>query len=127
WLAMLNGAAGFTYGTIETAEGYSTEKSTQRSKLSFQTWREAMKRPGSTQVGLGADVLRQYKWWQLAPHPEWVVPRGTTLLEPNTQVNGFDIDRLVVLRGPDPPSDGQLRVGEWSAATGIFACPMRPE
>ena len=123
WLAMLNGAAGFTYGTIETAEGYSTEKPAQRIKLSFDTWREAMSRPGSTQVGLGANLLRQYEWWQLAPHPEWVVPRGTTLLEPNTQVNGFDIDRLAVLRSPNPPTDDQLPAGEWADRHGDFRLP----
>jgi hypothetical protein len=51
------------------------------------------------------------------------VPRGTTLLEPNTQVNGFDIDRVAVLQGPNPPSDDELPAGEWSARHGNFHLP----
>src|SRR5262249_32869233 len=52
WLAMLNGAAGHTYGALETAEMYTTDKPLHRIKASLYTWEEAMNFPGSAQVGL---------------------------------------------------------------------------
>jgi hypothetical protein len=39
-----------------------------------------MNLPGSYQVGINAKLLQQYPLWRFAPHPEWVTPRGTTLL-----------------------------------------------
>jgi hypothetical protein len=55
------------------------------------TWEEGMSLPGSYQVGLGAKLLQQFEWWRFEPHPEWVTPRGTTLLEPRNQVRGFNV------------------------------------
>jgi hypothetical protein len=123
WLAMLNGAAGFTYGTIETAEAYSDKKPLHRVFWSFSTWQEAMVRPGSTQVGYSATLLRQYEWWRATPHPEWIFPRGTTLLEPNDRVFGFAIDRLEFLNSGKPVPDDQLPLGEWHDRGGDYRLP----
>ena len=90
WLSMLNGAAGHTYGAAGTWESYSAEKPFQRVHLSFMTWDEGMNLPGSYQVGLGAKLLRAYPWWRFTPHPEWVTPRGTTLLNPRDAAERFD-------------------------------------
>ena len=83
WLAMLNGAAGFNYGSSETSEAYSADKQFHRIKFSLRTWEEGMNFPGAYQAGLGAKLLKEYPWWRFEPHPEWIFPCGTTLLEPH--------------------------------------------
>jgi hypothetical protein len=122
WLSMLNGAAGFTYGTIETAEAYSADKP-QRLKWSLATWQEAMNRPGSAQVGLNANLLRQHDWWQLVPHPEWIEPRGTTLLEPSDRINALESDRETSVQDPNSPPDDRLPTSEWNDFNGNFRLP----
>jgi hypothetical protein len=126
WLAMLNGAAGFSYGTVEIASCLTSDKPWGRVKLSFLTWQEAMHFPGSRQVGLGAQLLRRYPWWEFAPHPEWVDPAGTTLLEPHDRVNGFDIAVYDVSMG-GIPGDGnppQERPGGiWTEIAGKWRLP----
>ena len=105
WLGMLNGAAGHTYGAVGTWESYSADKPFQRLKWSLMTWEDGMNLPGSYQVGLGSRLLRKYEWWKFAPHPEWVTPRGTTLLEPRSEVRGFNVRE------------------EWNARDGDFNLP----
>lgn len=102
WLSMLNGAAGHTYGANGTFESYTGEKPLHRIRWSFMSWQEGMRLPGSYQIGLGAKLLQRYEWWRFTPHPEWVTPRGTTLLKPRTEISGFD------------------PVQEWSQAKGDF-------
>lgn len=123
WLTMLNGAAGFTYGNISTAEAYSVGKPPQRRLMSSYTWEEGMHFPGSTQIGLGAKLLKTLEWWRMVPHPEWVVPSGTTLLEPNGKVNGFDIDLVDALERPDRPRLSDLPLGEWHDKKGDWRLP----
>jgi len=123
WLAMLNGAAGFTYGTISTAIAYSADKLGNVEVLSPYTWEEAMQFPGAVQVAIGARLLRTYPWWKITPHPEWVSPQGTTLLEPNNQVSGFDIDLIDAFARKDPPHDDELPLGEWHDRNGNWRLP----
>jgi len=94
WLGMLNGAAGHTYGANGVWESYTADKLFQAQKYSLLTWEEGMKLPGSYQIGLGAKLLRQYPWWRFQPHPEWVTPRGTTMLEPRPGRDRFHIDAM---------------------------------
>jgi hypothetical protein len=126
WLAMLNGAAGFSYGTVEIASCLTSDKPWARVKLSFLTWQEAMQFPGSRQVGLGAQLLRRYPWWEVVPHPEWVTPAGTTLLEPHDQTSGFDIAVLDVSMG-GIPGDGnppnERAGGAWTEVAGKWRLP----
>lgn len=119
WLAMLNRAAGHTYGAGPTFVAYSADKTF--SHLSSLTWEEGMNLPGSYQIGLGAKLLRQYPWWRFEPHPEWVAgdvdpkvrppgtvvsrQRGTTLLEPRSEIRGFNV------------------MEEWKAKDGDFYYP----
>jgi hypothetical protein len=99
WLAMLNGAAGRTYGAAGTWESYTADRPFQRAKLSFLTWEEGMNLPGGYQVGLSAKLLRQYPWWRFEPHPEWIYPRGTTALHPRGGVDEFHVNLDAVAQG----------------------------
>jgi hypothetical protein len=83
WCCLLNGAAGHTYGTggiwqmnSETVRG---------SEYEFTPWFKAMHFPGSGELGLAKKLLEEYPWWRFEPHPEWVEPHSTTLLEPPHQ------------------------------------------
>lgn len=117
---MLNGAAGHTYSAIGNWEAYTAEKPFHRLKFSFLTWKEGMNLPGSYQVGLDAKLLRQYPWWHFEPHPEWVTPRGTTLLEPRGQVDGSD---LLGSWSHEEALEGDFPQGEWKARNGNFRLP----
>jgi hypothetical protein len=123
WLAMLNGAAGFSYGNLPTAEAYSAAKPFHRSLVSFYDWEEGMKFPGAIEVSMGANFLKRFAWWRIAPHPEWVEPHGTTLLEPNGQVSAFDIDLIAALARKSPPPDEDLPLGEWHERHGTWRLP----
>jgi hypothetical protein len=123
WLGMLNGAAGFTYGAVATWQSYSAEAPFHRQKFSFLTWQEGMQLPGSAQVGLNARLLERYPWWDLEPHPDWITPRGTTLLDPNREVSNFDIDLIGPLVNGQPLPDEQLPAGEWQKAGGNDRLP----
>jgi hypothetical protein len=123
WLAMVNGAAGYSYGNIMTSEFYSSDKPFHRYKYSARTWEEGMSLPGSYQDGLGAKLLQDYHWQNLVPHPDWITPHGTTLLEPRSAVSGFDIDLVAALVAPNPPPDADLPLGEWKNHHGNFRLP----
>ena len=81
WSCMLNGAAGHTYGAGGIWEMNSA--TVRGSDYDDPTWSEAMRFPGSSELGLGKKLLEEYAWWRFAPHPEWVEPRSTTLFEPH--------------------------------------------
>ena len=114
WQAMLNGCAGYTYGNVEVCEFYTTDKPFHRQRWSLRTWEEGMCLPGSYQVGIGARLLRQYEWWRFTPRPDWVSPRGTTLLEPREGFNNYDLGDI---------NDKGWPLGEWSAKDGNFHLP----
>lgn len=128
WLAMLNGAAGHTYGANGVWEAYTGDKPLHRLRISFLSWEEGMNLPGSYQVGLGAKLLRQYPWWRFEPHPEWVAPRGTTLLETRFQSDASATGSYL------PCSESEVQDvpacmeenypgGEWKARHGNFRLP----
>jgi len=125
WLAMLNGAAGHTYGTIETSEMYTSDKPLHRIRYSVYTWEEAMSFPGSTQVGLDSKFLRQFAWQDLVPHPEWVTPHGTTLFDLHGGASGTDeVDAIIDARLHDEyPLEDRVPRGEWSKRQGTFRRP----
>jgi hypothetical protein len=126
WLGMLNGAAGYTYGANPVFEAYSADKPFQRYKYTFLTWEEGMDLPGGYEVSLGARLLGRYSWWQFEPHPEWVSPRGTTLLDPRER--GAEVDLGNFLEGyfagsfPQPLSTA-YPAGEWKKRNGNYFLP----
>jgi hypothetical protein len=123
WLSLLNGAAGFSYSTVETTMFPTPDQQFSRTKYSFLSWEETMTYPGSYEVGLGAKLLQSYPWWEFAPHPEWVTPSGTTLLAPNSKVSGFDLDLISALAQKEPPPDDDLPLGEWHSHHGNWRLP----
>ena len=88
WLAMLNGAAGYSYGAAPTFEANSADMPFQRhGRFSLQTWEEGMAFPGSQQVGMAAKFLKSLDWSRFEPRPDWVTPRGTTLLDARNRID----------------------------------------
>jgi hypothetical protein len=106
-------------------EAYSADKPFQRTRYTLLTWDEGMDLPGAYQISLGAGLLQKQSWWQFEPHPEWVAPRGTTLLElrkdRRAELGSFD----AILTDPTPQPSGtewSYPAGEWKAKGGnIFA------
>ncbi len=127
WLAMLNGAAGYTYGANPVFEAYTADKPFQRTKYTLLTWAEGMDLPGAHQISLGAKLLQNYPWWQFDPHPEWVAPRGTTLLDPRSNRDGSELGSFDALfAGVFPQPSGSVwayPAGEWRAKDGNFFLP----
>ena len=134
WIATLNGAGGYTYGAAPTFETNNPDKPLHRTQYTFQTWQEGMALPGSYQLGLAGKLLQRYEWWRMAPHPEWVTPRGTTMLEPHVgrtfDVANFDFLGKQMLNADGSPTDGALRAPEevlpgngWQVQRGTFRRP----
>jgi hypothetical protein len=80
YVTMLNGAAGHTYGANGIWQMSTPEQpyglSPHGHSWGNTPWKEAYQLPGSRQIGLGANLLRRYAWWQMEPHPEWIEPAG---------------------------------------------------
>ena len=123
WLSMLNGAAGFSYSNVLIANSYSIEKPFHIIKYSLLDWQEGLQLPGAYQTSLGANLLKQYAWHRFAPHPEWITPAGTTLLEPQTAVGGFDIDLVAALNTSTQQLENDIPAGEWRRKKGNFRLP----
>jgi hypothetical protein len=75
WLCLMNGAAGHTYGANGIWQcnrpGDPHGKSPHGGTYGKIPWSEAMRLPGSAQVGWGKALLTQYAWQNFQPHPEW--------------------------------------------------------
>jgi len=72
---LLHGAAGFTYGAngIWQANTDTPYGPSPHGVCWGNTpWREAMRLPGSAQVGHAGRCLSQFPWWELEAHPEWM-------------------------------------------------------
>jgi len=76
WLCLMNGAAGHTYGANGIWQcnraGEPHGKSPHGGSYGQIPWDEAMRLPGSRQMGLAKAFLLQYPWHRFTPHPEWV-------------------------------------------------------
>jgi len=74
-LCLMNGAAGHTYGANGiwqvNRRGDPHGASPHGGNYGTIPWDDAMKLPGSRQVGLGKKLLEQYAWQKFQPHPEW--------------------------------------------------------
>ncbi|MBM3279070.1 MAG: DUF4038 domain-containing protein [Candidatus Handelsmanbacteria bacterium] len=78
WSCLLSGAAGHTYGANGLWQVNTAAKpyglSPHGSSWGIIPWDQAYKLPGSGQLGLGKKLLERFRWWEFAPHPEWVEP-----------------------------------------------------
>jgi len=48
----------------------------------IHAWFTAMLYPGAEELAWPKNYWKKYPWWRFEPHPEWVEPHSTTLLEP---------------------------------------------
>jgi hypothetical protein len=75
WICLMNGAAGHTYGANGIWQcnrpGQPHGKSPHGGTYGVIPWNEAMRLPGSQQVGFGKKFFEQFGWQKFQPHPEW--------------------------------------------------------
>ena len=75
WTCMLSGAAGHTYGANGIWQLNRRDqpygKSPHGGTYGSIPWDDAMRLPGSRQLGLAKKLLEHYPWHRLEPHPEW--------------------------------------------------------
>jgi hypothetical protein len=75
WTNILSSAAGHTYGANGiwqlNRKGRPYGNSPHGGNYGTIPWDEAMKLPGSRQLGLGKRLLEEYPWHRFEPHPEW--------------------------------------------------------
>jgi hypothetical protein len=80
WSNVLSGVRGYSYGANGIWQinrpGAPYGPSPHGMSWGDRSWQDAMALPGSTQVGLGANLLKEYDWWRLEPHPEWIDPHA---------------------------------------------------
>ena len=81
WACMLSGAAGHTYGANGLWQLNRPDmpygSSPHGASWGGPSWQEAMRLPGSAQLGIGRRLLERYPWQRFEVHPEWVEPRQT--------------------------------------------------
>ena len=82
WACMTSGAAGHTYGANGIWQLNRKDKPYGKSPhggdYGHIPWDEAMKLPGSGQLGLAKRLLEKYPWQKFEPHPEWVARDGVS-------------------------------------------------
>jgi Protein of unknown function (DUF4038)/Domain of unknown function (DUF5060) len=75
WTCMLSGAAGHTYGANGIWQLNRRDqpygKSPHGGTYGPIPWDDAMRLPGSRQLGLAKAFLMRFPWQRLEPHPEW--------------------------------------------------------
>lgn len=75
WTCMLSGAGGHTYGANGIWQLNRRDqpygKSPHGGTYGPIPWDDAMRLPGSRQLGQAKALLEQYPWYRLEPHPEW--------------------------------------------------------
>ena len=75
WSCMLSGAAGHTYGANGIWQLNRRDqpygKSPHGGTYGPIPWDDAMRLPGSRQLGFAKQLLERYPWQRFEPHPEW--------------------------------------------------------
>ena len=75
WASVLSGAAGHTYGANGIWQCNRRDQphgaSPHGGNYGKISWDEAMKLPGSQQVGWGKQFLERYQWRRFEPHADW--------------------------------------------------------
>ena len=82
WSAILSGEAGHTYGAGGIFEMESRKVPYGRTPHGDWDWHwmslgTSPHFPGAQQIAWGKELLLQFEWWRLEPHPEWVEPHWT--------------------------------------------------
>jgi hypothetical protein len=85
WTCILSGAAGHTYGANGIWQLNRRDrpygKSPHGGTYGPIPWDEAMRLPGSHQLGLAKAFLMRFPWQHLEPHPEWARWAGPAAAE----------------------------------------------
>ncbi len=93
WTCMLSGAAGHTYGANGIWQINRRDqpygKSPHGGTYGPIPWDDAMRLPGSRQIGLAKQLLERYPWQRLEPHPEWAT--WAQELSQAAARNGFEV------------------------------------
>jgi hypothetical protein len=80
WSTMLSGAVGYSYGANGIWQinrvGDLYGPSPHGMAWGNLPWDEAMRLPGSAQLGLGAQLLRELPFERMRAHPEWIEPHA---------------------------------------------------
>lgn len=81
WTNVLSGTAGHTYGANGIWQLNRKDKPYGKSPhggdYGHLPWDEAMKLPGSVQLGQAKQLLEKYPWHRFEPHPEWATWKET--------------------------------------------------
>ena len=76
WASILNGACGFTYGASGIWEVNRKDEifGPGPSGMCYgnTSWEEAMRFPGSKQIGISKKLLEKYRWWDFQIRPDWI-------------------------------------------------------
>ena len=76
YVSVFNGTAGNTYGANGIWQLNEDNKpygpSPHGRSWGNMPWRQAARLPGGRQVAIGGSLIRQFPWWQMENHPEWV-------------------------------------------------------
>ena len=105
WTCMLSGAAGHTYGANGIWQLNRRDqpygKSPHGGTYGPIPWDDAMRLPGSRQIGLGKQFLERYAWWRFEPHPEWAewAPEPAPEPKPTAARNEFEVPYTAVIPG----------------------------
>ena len=82
WASVLSGAAGHTYGANGIWQVNRKDrpygKSPHGGDYGHLPWDEAMKLPGSGQLGMAKRLLEKYPWQRFELHPEWAAWEGSS-------------------------------------------------
>jgi len=120
WTAFLNGAAGYGYGVQGLWQFLDrSDPKGETGKLTDSRpvpWREAMRLPGSAQVGHARTLLTALEWWKLEPRREALrvdgkpnpLPTGTDLTPPHAATIG---EKRWVVYVPRGNADRKIQIG----------------
>ena len=109
WSCLLSGTAGHTYGANGIWQLNRREqeygKSPHGGNWGTRPWDDAMRLPGSRQVGLAKGLLERFTWWKFQPHPEWATwkpsPHPHKEFDVPYSAGIADTVRVTFVPGPD--------------------------
>jgi hypothetical protein len=78
WAAVLNGAAGYTYGAVGLWTFYNPDVDPEPPKSwNSTTWYDSLDLPGGNSLRHSRSFLTTLDWWALEPHRDWVLINGS--------------------------------------------------
>jgi hypothetical protein len=76
WSTVLSGAPGYVYGADGLWQA-GVPGGTSGGEWGSAPFKKAYRLPGSAQLGVAKRLLERCRWWQFAPHPDWVRPAAS--------------------------------------------------